>query len=191
MKIVIVGDTQVGKTCLIRRLASGVYLEHNIATIGAAFQNHVIQTKKGTVSLQIWDTAGQEKFRALAPMYYRSAAVAILCFDLTNKKTFEALEQWSMELNEKAVDTLKVVICGNKKDMVEQRDVTFQEGEEFAQTHNAIFYTETSSKTGEGVVELFTQIAELGEVDTGPIITTQPLVSTPKKDEETTHKTCC
>ena len=192
MKIVLVGDTQVGKTCLIRRLANGVFSEHNIATIGAAFQNHVIQTKSGTVSLQIWDTAGQEKFRALAPMYYRSAAVAILCFDLTNKRTFQALEQWSMELNEKAADTLQIIICGNKKDMVEQREISFEEGTEFAKAQGAVFYAETSAKTGEGVMELFTRIAEMGELEIGPIITTQPVVKISKTiGKSNSKKSCC
>ena len=189
MKIVLVGDTQVGKTCLIRRLSQGVYSDKNFATIGAAFQNHVIQTKNGSVSLQIWDTAGQEKFRALAPMYYRSAAVAVLCFDLTNKRTFEALEQWSMEISEKSPDTLKIVLVGTKKDLINDREVSFEAGKHFAETHGVLFYLETSAKTGDGVIQLFSQIAEMGEVEVGPIITTQPIEMT--KAERKEKKGCC
>lgn len=166
MKIVLVGDTQVGKTCLVKRLTSGIYTDNNPATIGAAFQNCIIQTENGNVSLQIWDTAGQEKFRALAPMYYRSASVAILCFDLTNAATFVGLEQWAAELAEKAAYTLKLVVVGNKKDLIDDRKISFEDANEFATKHGAIFYTETSSKTGEGVSDLFHKIAASGQIET-------------------------
>ena len=189
MKIVLVGDTQVGKTCLIRRLSQGVYSDNNPVTIGAAFQNHMIQTKKGSVSLQIWDTAGQEKVRALAPMYYRSANVAVLCFDLTNKRTFEALEQWSMEITEKAPTMLKIVLVGTKKDLTNDRQVSFESGKNFAESHGFLFYMETSAKMGDGIIQLFTQIAEMGEVEVGPIIATQPIEIT--KGERKEKKGCC
>ncbi|EAY14713.1 small GTP-binding protein, putative [Trichomonas vaginalis G3] len=165
MKIVLVGDTQVGKTCLVKRLTSGTYTDNNPATIGAAFQNCIIQTEHGNVSLQIWDTAGQEKFRALAPMYYRSASVAILCFDLTNPTSFNGLEQWAMELTEKASYTLKLVVVGNKKDLIDERKVAFEAANDFAMKHGAIFYTETSAKTGESISELFYKIASHGQIE--------------------------
>ena len=189
MKIVLVGDTQVGKTCLIRRLANGDYTDENPPTIGAAFQNHLIQTAKGTVALQIWDTAGQEKFRSLTPMYYRSAAIAILCFDLTNSASFQSLEQWTMELSEKAPDHLKVVIVGTKKDLVEQRQINYETARQFAEENGCLFYAETSAKTNEGITELFTEIAEYGgpDVPAVAINDSDASVQIPKKEKQN----CC
>lgn len=190
MKIVLVGDTQVGKTCLIKRLSTGTFYDNNPPTIGAAFQNHVLQTSKGSVSLQIWDTAGQEKFRALAPMYYRSAAVAILCFDLTNKRSFEALDQWTQELIEKASPTMKLVIVGNKKDLVNDRVVSSEDANSYSLSHGAVLYCETSALTGEGIFELFTKIAEMGDPDPGAIFSNGSDITTEQKPANKSSECC-
>ena len=163
MKVVLVGDTQVGKTCILGRLTSGTFRTNSPATVGAAFQNHVMTTSKGVVTMQIWDTAGQEKYRALAPMYYRSAHVAILFFDLTNPDSFKSLDQWANELEEKTTGELKLFLVGNKSDLVDERKIRRQDAEEFGFQHGAIEYLETSAKTGDGVVELFTKVAEVAE----------------------------
>ena len=191
MKIVLIGDTQVGKTCIIRRLSENQFSSNVSATIGAAFQNHIMQTKKGSVSFQIWDTAGQEKFRALAPMYYRSASVAILCFDLTNKQTFESLEQWFSELKEKASHDLRVIVVGTKNDLVDERVIEENDGILFARFHGALFYTETSAKTGDGIIELFTRIAETADIDVGPIIATEPCIHVNKGEDIENQNSCC
>ena len=160
MKVVLVGDTQVGKTCVLTRLISGQFKANYPATIGAACQTHIIQTETGSVTMQIWDTAGQEKFRALAPMYYRGASAAILFFDVTNRSTFTALEEWSKELEEKGADGLITFIVGNKCDLADQRVVSQAEGQEFSFKVGALHYFETSAKTGEGIIEMFTKVAE-------------------------------
>ena len=188
MKIVLVGDTQVGKSCLLARLITNKFNEQNPATIGAAFQNYLFQTSKGNVSLQIWDTAGQEKFRALAPMYYRSADIALLCFDLTNKESFEALEKWTIELAEKAPEKLKIIIVGNKCDLKDSRIISFEDLKEFAYSHCAAHFCETSSKNGEGVFELFHSIALMGE----PEINSLPNVNNRIENiSNTTSKSGC
>lgn len=163
MKVVLVGDTQVGKTCILGRLTSGTFRTNSPATVGAAFQNHVMTTSKGVVTMQIWDTAGQEKYRALAPMYYRSAHVAILFFDLTNPESFKSLDQWANELEEKTTGELKLFLVGNKSDLVDERKIKREDAEEFSFQHGAIEYLETSAKTGDGVIELFTKVAEVAE----------------------------
>lgn len=163
MKVVLVGDTQVGKTCILARLTSGTFRTNSPATVGAAFQNHVMTTSKGAVTMQIWDTAGQEKYRALAPMYYRSAHVAILFFDLTNIDSFKSLDQWANELEEKTTGDLRLFLVGNKSDLVEERKIKREDAEEFGFQHGAIEYIETSAKNGNGVVELFTKVAEVSE----------------------------
>ncbi|KAI5537461.1 Rab small GTPase domain-containing protein [Trichomonas vaginalis G3] len=163
MKIVVIGETQVGKTCLLRRLYANAFTNNIPQTIGAAFQNYVIQTQKGKVELQLWDTAGQEKFRSLTPMYYRLAAFAVICFDLTNKPSFEALESWYTDIIEKGPPRIQFVIVGTKKDCQEDRVISFEEAMNFAESHGTAFYIETSAKTGENVRELFLRIAQLYE----------------------------
>ena len=160
MKIVLVGETQVGKTSIVTRLMSNKFQANSPATIGASFQNYKVTTKKCTSSLQIWDTAGQEKFRSLAPMYYRSADVALLCFDLTKKETLEALETWAHELIEKGPENLIKICVGNKSDLTSERTVTKEMAEEYVYRNQIAYYHECSAKTGEGVQELFIYIAE-------------------------------
>ena len=160
MKVVMVGDTRVGKTCVLEKLTSGIFKESSPPTIGAAFKSHILETKEGCVSLQIWDTAGQEKYRALTQMYYRSANVALLFFDLTNRDSFNALELWCGELSRKAPEKIKTVLVGNKLDLIEERVVSKDDAEKFANEHNIFFYAETSAKTGEGITDLFVRIAE-------------------------------
>ena len=162
MKVVLVGNTQVGKTCLVSRLMTGTFRANSPATVGAAFQDHVMTTDKGIVSMQIWDTAGQEKYRSLTPMYYRNAHAAVLVFDVTNKESYESLEQWATDLEEKTTTDIKIFIAGNKCDL-ENRQVSEEEAREFAFKHGAICYVETSAKTGNGVLELFTKVAETCE----------------------------
>jgi small GTP-binding protein len=160
MKVVLVGDTRVGKTCILTRLTTGAFRD-SAATVGAAFQTHTVTTQFGVRTLQIWDTAGQEKYRSLAPMYYRSAHVAILCFDLTNRESFQALGTWADELAEKGTGELLTIIVGCKVDLVESRAVLQQEAQDFAFEKGASHYLECSAKTGAGIVDLFTKAAEL------------------------------
>lgn len=160
MKIVLVGDTQVGKTCVLARLINKEFKFDSQATIGAAFQNYFLQIPTGSVQMQIWDTAGQEQYRSLAPMYYRAANVAIIFFDVTNQTSFQALQEWMDELAEKAPPQLHMVVVGNKIDL-ENRQITTKMAQQFATSHGAVLYKETSAKTGEGVLELFTEIAKL------------------------------
>jgi small GTP-binding protein len=160
MKIVLVGETQVGKTSIVTRLVNDKFTSGGPATIGASFQNYKVATKNGMTSFQIWDTAGQEKFRSLAPMYYRSSDVAIMCFDCTKRVTLEALDDWSRELIEKGPPNLIKILVANKCDLEDQREVTKKEADDFAYKNQINHFAEVSAKTGAGVKELFIYIAE-------------------------------
>jgi small GTP-binding protein len=160
MKTVIVGDSLVGKTCILARLSAGTFHPESFPTIGAAFQNHVLATDNGTVTLHIWDTAGEEKYRSLSPMYYHGAQAAILVFDITNLKSFESLHQWIAELDGKRGSDLRTFIVGNKIDLANVRAVNENEARELAEKCGAVAYIETSAKSGQGIVELFKKVAE-------------------------------
>ena len=188
MKVVLVGDTQVGKTCMLNRLTTGSFKESHSATVGAAFQTHSMSTLKGFVTMQIWDTAGQEKYRALAPMYYRSANVAIVCFDITNRDSFKAAGLWADELAQKAPGDLKTVFVGTKCDLSEARQVSFQEAESFALEKGAQKYFECSSKTGKGVVDVFIFAAELVE---GAAMKRPDVTLVAQEPNKPAEKKCC
>ena len=161
MKVVIAGDAQVGKTSLIDRFTNKRFRNNTTPTIGAAFQTHIMNTPKGTVTLQIWDTAGQEKYRALAPMYFRSATVAILCFDVTNIDSFTSLDIWMNELESKAPPGIPIIVAGNKIDMAKTRIIDYENAKKYADAHNIFKYVEVSAKTGEGVDKLFEIVADI------------------------------
>jgi small GTP-binding protein len=160
MKVVLVGDAQVGKTCMLRRLTSGMFNETS-ATVVGSFQTHTMNTSKGPITIQIWDTAGQEKFRALAPMYYRAANVAIICFDLTSRRTFTGAAGWADELADRAAGDIQTIFVGTKSDLTGERVIALRQGKELAKAKGAADYLECSAKTGAGIYEVFAKAAEL------------------------------
>ncbi|EAY11744.1 small GTP-binding protein, putative [Trichomonas vaginalis G3] len=161
LKVVLVGDTKVGKSCVLSRFVQGTFDRNMPATIGAAFLTKVITTSSGPVRLQLWDTAGQEKFRSLAPMYYRSSSVALMVYDVTQKESLDSLDDWASEIADKAPHNIKFVVIGNKCDMTEERVISTEMGKNVAQQLGATLFGETSAKTGEGISEIFSKIAEL------------------------------
>ena len=160
-KIVLLGDVSVGKTSIASRYCKNSFNEHHINTIGGAYQQQKVVLGNGSmVKLHIWDTSGQERFRAMTNLYYRDAQVAILTYDITNESSFSSIEFWIQELKYK-VENENMILClvGNKCDVnSNERKITTQKGKNFSQDNNMIFF-ETSAKTGEGVKDLFVTIA--------------------------------
>ena len=160
-KIVLLGDVSVGKTSIASRYCKNSFNEHHINTIGGAYQQQKVVLSNGTmIKLHIWDTSGQERFRAMTNLYYRDAQVAILTYDITNESSFTSIDFWIQELKYK-VENENMILClvGNKCDVSqEERKITNFKGKNFAQENNMIFY-ETSAKSGEGVKDLFVTIA--------------------------------
>ena len=154
-KIVLLGDVSVGKTSIASRYCKNSFNEHHINTIGGAYQQQKVVLNNGAmVKLHIWDTSGQERFRAMTNLYYRDAQVAILTYDITNEGSFNSIEFWINELKFK-VENENMLLClvGNKCDVnSNERKVTTTKGKNFAVEHNMIFF-ETSAKTGEGINE--------------------------------------
>ena len=160
-KIVLLGDVSVGKTSIASRYCKNSFNDHHINTIGGAYQQQKVVLNNGAmVKLHIWDTSGQERFRAMTNLYYRDAQVAILTYDVTNEQSLDSLNYWLNELNDKVdQDNMLLCLAGNKNDVdSSEKKVPTSKGKQFAEEHNMIFY-ETSAKTGAGVKELFQAIA--------------------------------
>ncbi|KAH0788996.1 small GTP-binding protein [Histomonas meleagridis] len=189
LKVVFVGDTQVGKSCVIERFVNRKFKLNPTATIGAAFQTQILETPNGSVKLQIWDTAGQEKYRSLAPMYFRSADVAILCYDTTNMESFESLDSWTSDLAQKAPVQMKLLMVGNKIDLEDERVIPIEKAKLYAEQHNAI-YMETSAKTGDGIDEMFRYIAE-NCVEQNKIREFREQIPEKPISNQTTKEGCC
>ena len=156
IKLVLLGDSGVGKTSIVSQYVSGKCSDSVKPTIGAAFVTKELTIGGQQIELLIWDTAGQEVYRGLAPMYYRSALIAIIVYDVSSAASFKSVEYWVNELRENTEEKIVIVICGNKID-IEERQVEQPYANEMAEKHNTL-YAETSAVTGSGVERLF-QIA--------------------------------
>lgn len=152
------GDTFTGKTSLALRFVEGYYRETaRDATIGASFLTKRLTVDGITNKIQIWDTAGQDQFKKLAPMYYKQSAAAIICYDFSSPKTFQALTYWIDEIRRNAPHQLVIAICANKCDLVRNPDTS--EMEQLAQDTGSMFFT-TSAKDNTNVNRVFEKIAQ-------------------------------
>jgi small GTP-binding protein len=122
-KLVLLGESSVGKSSLVLRFVKGQFHEFQESTIGAAFLTQTVQIDDTTVKFEIWDTAGQERYHSLAPMYYRGAQAAIVVYDLSNKETFQKAQTWVKELQRQASPSIVIALAGNKLDLAQKRQV--------------------------------------------------------------------
>ncbi len=128
-------------------------------TIGVDFLMKSVIIKGQTVKLQLWDTAGQEKYKSMVSSYYRGANVALIVFDITNRQSFEALPLWIENFYKNGPEQKNIILIGNKKDLEEKRQVTQEEAESFSETNNMIYF-ETSAKDGDNIDYVFNYAAE-------------------------------
>ncbi|KAM4819882.1 ras-related protein Rab-26 isoform 2-T2 [Thomomys bottae] len=159
-KVMLVGDSGVGKTCLLVRFKDGAFLAGTfISTVGIDFRNKVLDVDGMKVKLQIWDTAGQERFRSVTHAYYRDAHALLLLYDVTNKASFDNIQAWLTEIQEYAHRNVVLMLLGNKVDSAQERVVKREDGEKLAKEYGLPFM-ETSAKTGINVDLAFTAIAK-------------------------------
>lgn len=158
-KYIIIGDTGVGKSCLLLQFTDKRFQPVHDLTIGVEFGARMITINNRQIKLQIWDTAGQESFRSITRSYYRGAAGALLVYDITRRETFNHLTRWLEEARQNANQEMVIMLIGNKSDLEHRRQVTKEEGEQFAKEHNLIFL-ETSAKTAANVEEAFIATAQ-------------------------------
>ncbi|KAF3435902.1 hypothetical protein FNV43_RR22994 [Rhamnella rubrinervis] len=153
-KIVLIGDSAVGKSNLLSRFACNEFDQHSKATIGVEFQTQVVEIDGKEVKAQIWDTAGQERFRAVTSAYYRGAVGALVVYDISRKSTFESVKRWLDELTTHCDTTVARMLVGNKCDLENIRDVSVEEGKGFAE-EEGLFFMETSALDSTNVQAAF------------------------------------
>nr|XP_017194293.1 ras-related protein Rab-19 isoform X2 [Oryctolagus cuniculus] len=197
-KIILIGDSNVGKTCVVQHFKSGVYTESRQNTIGVDFTVRSLEVDGKRV--KVWDTAGQERFRTITQSYYRSAHAAIIAYDLTRRATFESVPHWIHEIEKYGAANLVIMLIGNKSDRWEERHVLFEEACTLAEKHGLLAVLETSAKESRNIDEVFVLMAKeliarnslhlYGEsalnslpLDSSPVLVAQ-------RPSEKTHCTC-
>jgi len=176
VKLVLLGEAGVGKSSLVLRFVANHFKAYSESTIGAAFMSKTLVVDDQAIKFQIWDTAGQEKYHSLAPMYYRGASAAIVVYDITRATSFKTLQNWVTELRSLGPENIVIAIAGNKCDLDDKREVEKETARTYAEEINAIF-VETSAKTGNNVQEMFTNISKklpASVVPTVPHVTIHP-----------------
>ena len=165
-KILLLGDATVGKTCFLLRYTDDTFLDLHMATIGLDYRlKTMILENHKIVKVQLWDTAGQDKFRAITRNYYKGARGIILIYDVTNIKSYENIKKWINEIKEEISEKVSIVLIANKIDNEPERKISREQGEKLAKDNDVTFF-ETSAKTGEGVNEsVFYLVQKIVETD--------------------------
>ena len=192
IKIMIIGESLVGKTALITRYTKNTYGGAYLSTVGIDFQDKFLNINGKQIRIEIWDTAGQERFRNIAKNYFQSSNGFLLVYDITKKTTFEKLDFWNEQINLNAPKNTKYILIGNKIDLEKEREVQKVDGENFAQKNNIQFY-ETSAKDGTNVNYVFELLAK-EIINNGENISTRNKRSSQvlkKKNTKDEKKSCC
>ncbi|EGW34452.1 GTP-binding protein SAS1 [Spathaspora passalidarum NRRL Y-27907] len=158
MKLLLVGDSGVGKSCILLRFVEDKFNPSFITTIGIDFKIRTIESKGKRIKLQVWDTAGQERFRTITTAYYRGAMGIIIIYDVTDSRSFENVENWYQTVTQHANEDAQIFLVGNKCDDEVNRQVSREQGQELAARLN-IPFLESSAKTNENVDSIFLELA--------------------------------
>jgi Ras-related protein Rab-10 len=158
-KLLLIGDSGVGKTCVLFRFSDDTFNTTFISTIGIDFKIKTVELQGKKIKLQIWDTAGQERFHTITTSYYRGANGILLVYDITNPKSFDNISKWLRNINEHASEDVERMLIGNKCDMEEKRLISKERGEKVAEENGIKFY-ETSAKENVNIEHAFITLAE-------------------------------
>ena len=153
-KILIIGDTNVGKSNLLLRYVKNDFSVDMKSTVGVEFGSKILKILGINIKAQIWDTAGQERYRSMTSSYFKGSKGVLIVYDITNQSSFESVDRWINEFRMKSDENSSIIIVGNKNDLEEERKVTKEEGEEKAKKFNLGFF-ETSAKDGKNVDDAF------------------------------------
>jgi small GTP-binding protein len=159
LKVVLVGSVGVGKTAMVMRFIKDQYKEFLETTIGASYMCKTLIIEGQPIKFSVWDTAGQEQYHSLVPLYFRKAAAVVVVYDITKYKSFEEAKQWVKELAVQAPEDVIIALTGAKCDLENAREVETRNGSQYAKSINALF-TESSAKTSENVLQVFESIGQ-------------------------------
>lgn len=190
-KILLVGDSGVGKSSLLMRFTAGEFEESSVPTIGVDFKLKFVNLQNKRLKLTVWDTAGQERFRTLTSSYYRGAQGIVYAYDVTRRETFESLDEiWMREVDMYSTieDAVKMVVA-NKLDKESEREVSREEGQAFARQHGCLF-VETSAKTNLAVAQAFEELV-LKILDTPNLLDQAPGAKLQASKEKLYQSACC
>lgn len=195
IKIMLLGETEIGKTCLIQRYVSNSFGMNYITTIGIDFQLKYVEINGKNIKLQIWDTAGQECFKSITKNYFRTSHGFILAYDISNRKSFECVNEWLKQIRENGNKNIRIVLIGTKCDKEDERLVSIEEGEQLAK-ENKIQFFETSSKEEINISETFIHIATeiLNSIEKGDLSERTTITigrDTKKSEGGEPKKKCC
>ena len=160
-KLIVIGDSGVGKSCLTNNAVKNIFEEAYNATVGFEFFTFNVKMCEKVIKLQIWDTCGQELYRSLITNFYRNSSLAIMVYAINDKATFENIEMWLRELRTHSNPDAKVFLIGNKVDLEKEREVTTEQGENYCKQNKIDLFMESSAKTGLNTQNIFLKAAEL------------------------------
>ena len=160
-KIIVIGDSGVGKSCLTNRATTNLFEDTYSATVGFEFLSFNVKIEEKVVKLQIWDTCGQELYRSLITNFYRNSSLAIIVYAINSKDSFENIEMWLRELRTHSNPDAKVFLIGNKIDLENERKITREQGENYAKTNKFNLFIESSAKTGFNSKKIFIKAAKM------------------------------
>ncbi len=158
VRLLMVGDSSCGKTSLVLRFDQNVFSTKFVTTIGVDYRDKMVKIEGAPMRLQLWDTAGQERFRSLTSNFFGRADGFVLCYDISNRPSFDHVIGWMRDIKTRAPPDCDIVLCGNKSDLDNDRVVTMQEGKALAEEYGVQFF-ETSALTGNNVESMFTALA--------------------------------
>jgi len=185
-KIVLLGNTGVGKSSLALQFTRHQFYCNQDPTIGACFLSKKVRIHDSIINFEIWDTAGQERFHSLTPMYYRGASAALIVYDITDPSTYAKAKMWVHELQRSANPDIVIMLVCNKIDL-KKGEIDTKEAKNFAKENNILFI-ETSAKDNQNVTEMFKIIAEMVPKIEKKI---EPTIVSLKSDEQTKRSYCC
>jgi Ras-related protein Rab-2A len=160
-KTIVIGDSGVGKSCLTVQAVHSKFEELYRATVGFEFMSFNIRINKVVIKLQIWDTCGQEVYKSLITGLYRNSSLAIIIYSVTNKNSFQHVENWIKELKLNSSKNIKIILVGNKCDLVSERKISYQEGENLKKKHKLDYFLEASAKTGNNAKNILIEAAKI------------------------------
>ena len=153
-KYIIIGDTSVGKSQILLRYVNDIFNEEYKNTIGVEFGAKNLNINNTLYRIQIWDTAGQEKYKSIIRGYYKNSVCALIVYDITNKQSFDNIYKWMEDCKNQSPKNILMALIGNKNDLEYKRKVNYEEGKDFADKYNMLFF-ETSAKTGDNIDKVF------------------------------------